>query len=50
MAILVVLIPVTLTLRVVSNPEPVTPEPLILCDVNNPGDGIEIFNLTDRAA
>lgn len=38
----------TLTLRVLPLPVPdATPDPLVLCDVNNPGDGIEAFNLTD---
>lgn len=35
----------TLELRVTANPEPVTPMPLELCDDNDPGDGIEVFNL-----
>jgi gliding motility-associated-like protein len=40
---------VTLTLRVSSNPEPGTPDPLALCDVNDPGDGTEVFDLTQVA-
>ncbi len=40
---------VTLTLRVSSNPEPGTPDGLALCDVNDPGDGTEVFDLTQAA-
>jgi gliding motility-associated-like protein len=36
----------TLSLQVLPNPLPVTPDPLELCDENDPGDGIEIFDLT----
>ena len=44
-----------LTLRVLSNPEPKTPDPIVLCDANivvgpGPDDGVEIFDLTGRAA
>jgi gliding motility-associated-like protein len=39
---------VYLTLRVVANPAPEDPDPIILCDVNNPGDGEEVFDLTIR--
>src|SRR5690554_109396 len=45
----------SLLLRVLPNPDPVTPAPLELCDVTvvvGPGadDGVEIFDLTERAA
>lgn len=45
----------TLLLRVLPNPEPAVPDPLVLCDrteVVGPGpdDGVEIFDLTSRAA
>ncbi|MGO3181355.1 MAG: T9SS type B sorting domain-containing protein [Aequorivita sp.] len=45
----------TLTLKVVSNPEPVTPDPIVLCDVNliippGPYDEVELFDLTSREA
>ncbi|AVI49986.1 hypothetical protein C5O00_01915 [Pukyongia salina] len=40
---------VSLTLRVNANPEPGTPEALSLCDVNDPGDGMEVFDLTQAA-
>ena len=40
----------TLTLNVLPNPTPAIPDPLEQCDVNNPGDGVEVFNLTDREA
>src|SRR5690606_29328084 len=45
----------TLTLRVLSNPNPVEPEPIELCDYNvvvppGPYDEIEIFDLTIREA
>jgi gliding motility-associated-like protein len=39
---------VTLSLRVVPNPTPVTPTPIELCDDTNPGDGMEVFDLTIR--
>ncbi|WP_276978846.1 T9SS type B sorting domain-containing protein [Flavobacterium filum] len=40
----------TLTIRVIPLPEPRTnPEPIEACDDNNPGDGIEAFDLTIRA-
>ena len=35
-------------LRVLSNPQPNTPDPIELCDVNDPGDGVEVFDLTIR--
>jgi len=39
----------TLTLRVLPNPTPgLTPEDIELCDENNPGDGIEVFDLTEN--
>jgi gliding motility-associated-like protein len=37
---------ITLTLRVESNPTPGDPDDLVLCDDNDPGDGIEVFDLT----
>ena len=37
-----------LTLRVAANPDPEDPDPIILCDVNNPGDMKEVFDLTNR--
>ena len=37
-----------LTLRVAANPEPEDPDPIILCDVTDPGDQVEIFDLTIR--
>ena len=37
-----------LTIRVAANPDPEDPEPIVLCDVNNPGDGVEEFDLTIR--
>ena len=45
----------TLTLRVISNPNPVTPEPIVLCDYNvivppGPYDEVELFDLTLREA
>ncbi len=40
----------TLTLRVLPNPTPQTPLPIILCDDVNPGDGVEEFDLTIREA
>lgn len=45
----------TLTLKVVSNPEPVTPNPIELCDVTlivppGPYDEVELFDLTSREA
>ena len=39
---------VYLTLRVEANPDPEDPDPIILCDVNIPGDGEEVFDLTIR--
>ncbi len=41
---------VYLTLRVAANPDPEDPDPIILCDENDPGDGIEEFDLTIREA
>ena len=38
----------TMTLRVVPNPEPVSPDPIVLCDNNDPNDGVEVFDLTVR--
>ena len=38
----------TLTLRVLPNPTPQTPLPIILCDDVNSGDGVEMFDLTVR--
>ena len=40
----------TMTLRVVPNPEPVTPDPIAVCDINDPNDGQEVFDLTIREA
>ncbi|RKZ99853.1 MAG: hypothetical protein DRQ45_08125, partial [Gammaproteobacteria bacterium] len=40
---------VYLTIRVTANPDPEDPDPIVLCDINNPGDGIEEFDLTIRA-
>jgi gliding motility-associated-like protein len=37
---------ITLTLRVESNPTPGQPDDLRLCDDNDPGDEIEVFDLT----
>lgn len=37
---------INLTLRVEPNPVPMEPDDLVLCDDNDPGDGIEIFDLT----
>jgi hypothetical protein len=37
---------INLTLRVEPNPTPVEPDDLVLCDDNDTGDGIEIFDLT----
>jgi len=39
---------VNLTLRVTANPVPEDPDPIIFCDVTNPGDGQEVFDLTIR--
>ncbi len=39
---------VTLNIRVSPNPTPVTPAPIELCDDNDPGDEIEVFDLTVR--
>ncbi|MEZ4838501.1 PKD-like domain-containing protein [Flavobacterium sp.] len=39
----------TLTIRVIPRPEPLfDPEPIEVCDNNNPGDGLENFDLTQR--
>ncbi len=38
---------VALNLEVRNTPDIVDPEPLRLCDVNNPGDGVEVFDLTE---
>ncbi len=40
----------TLTLEVLPNPTPVTPQPIALCDDNNAGDGQEVFDLTSSEA
>jgi len=45
----------TLTIRVISNPNPIVPTPIELCDDNiiippGPNDGVEIFDLTIREA
>ncbi|MDC0858299.1 T9SS type B sorting domain-containing protein [Flavobacteriaceae bacterium] len=40
----------SLTIRVEANPEPEQPEQIILCDVTNPGDQQEVFDLTIRQA
>jgi len=37
-----------LTIRVVANPDPEDPDPIVLCDQNNPGDEEEVFDLTLR--
>jgi valyl-tRNA synthetase len=40
----------TLTIRVIPRPEPLfDPAPIEECDNNNPGDGLENFDLTQRA-
>ena len=41
---------VSLTIRVAANPEPGQPEPIVLCDITNPGDQQEVFDLTIRQA
>ena len=41
---------VSLTIRVAANPEPEQPDPIVLCDVTNPGDLQEVFDLTIRQA
>jgi len=41
---------ITLTLIVNPNPQPVTPTPLEMCDDNMPGDGMEVFDLTQAQA
>ena len=41
---------VSLTIRVAANPEPEQADPIILCDVTNPGDQQEVFDLTIRQA
>ena len=41
---------VSLTIRVAANPEPEQPDPIVLCDVTNPGDQQEVFDLTIRQA
>ncbi len=38
----------TLLLRVIPNPDPETPDPIILCDEVTPNDGFEVFDLTIR--
>jgi gliding motility-associated-like protein len=38
----------TLRLRVTPNPTPVSPAAIEACDDNDPGDGIEVFDLTQR--
>ncbi|QIE60172.1 T9SS type B sorting domain-containing protein [Rasiella rasia] len=40
----------SMTLRVVSNPEPVSPDAIEVCDINDPNDGVEVFDLTIREA
>ncbi|SHK10538.1 hypothetical protein, partial [Aequorivita viscosa] len=45
----------TLLLRVIPNPQPAVPSPFILCDDNivigpGPDDGVEVFDLTEKAA
>ena len=40
----------TLTIRVLPNPSPQVPDPIELCDELTPGDGFEIFDLTEREA
>ncbi|MCZ4320340.1 T9SS type B sorting domain-containing protein [Aequorivita viscosa] len=45
----------TLTIKVISNPNPVTPDPIVLCDYNiivppGPYDEVELFDLTVRNA
>ena len=40
----------SMTIRVRPNPEPVEPDPIELCDVTDPNDGVEVFDLTVRAA
>jgi gliding motility-associated-like protein len=40
---------VSLTLRVNANPEPGVPDALELCDITDPGDGTEVFDLTQAA-
>lgn len=37
-----------ITLRVLPNPSPEIPTALEVCDINNTGDGIEIFDLTKK--
>lgn len=39
---------VSLRLRVVPNPTPITPDPIELCDDIDPGDELEVFDLTIR--
>jgi gliding motility-associated-like protein len=39
-----------MSLRVSANPTPVTPAALEACDENDSGDGIEVFDLTQREA
>ena len=38
----------TLTIEVLPNPTPATPQPIALCDDDNPGDEQEVFDLTVR--
>ncbi|MCH9665900.1 MAG: hypothetical protein K0U41_08665, partial [Gammaproteobacteria bacterium] len=40
----------TLTISVVPNPQPGIPDALELCDVDTPGDEIELFDLTQAAS
>jgi len=40
----------TLTIRVLPNPSPQVPDPIELCDELTPGDGFEVFDLTEREA
>ncbi len=39
---------VSLRLRVIPNPTPITPDPIELCDDNDSGDQMEVFDLTIR--
>ncbi len=40
----------TLLLRVIPNPAPTAPDPIILCDEVTPNDGFEVFDLTSAEA